>query len=121
MAYTKNTWRTGDIVSSVKLNHMEDGVAAAYEVMVINDNNGTLDKTWQEIHDAMAAGTFCVVKKTAQEIGKDYVRNYPVVETVKTGMASPYTYAVNTTFNNQEGVEYTTTSETGYPASSDFG
>lgn len=47
MAYTKNTWKTGDIVSSQKLNHMEDGIANAYEVMVINDTNGTIDKTWQ--------------------------------------------------------------------------
>lgn len=27
--YTKNTWQTGDIVSSEKLNHMEDGIADA--------------------------------------------------------------------------------------------
>lgn len=34
MAYTKyekNSWKTGDVVSSVKLNHMEDGIAAASE------------------------------------------------------------------------------------------
>lgn len=61
MAYTKNTWNTGDIVSSQKLNHMEDGIVGAYEVMVINDDDGTLDKTWQEIHDAMAQGKLCVV------------------------------------------------------------
>ena len=29
MSYTKNTWQTGDIVSSAKLNHMEDGIADA--------------------------------------------------------------------------------------------
>ena len=29
MSYTKNTWQTGDIVSSEKLNHMEDGIADA--------------------------------------------------------------------------------------------
>ena len=63
MAYTKNTWETGDIVSSQKLNHMEDGIADAYEVMVINDNNGALDKTWQEIYDAMAQGKLCVVRR----------------------------------------------------------
>ena len=62
MAYTKNTWNTGDIVSSQKLNHMEDGIAGAYEVMVINNTEEMLDKTWQEIYDAMAQGKLCVVK-----------------------------------------------------------
>lgn len=62
MAYTKNTWTDGDIVTSAKLNHMEDGIEGAYEVMVINDTDGTLDKTWQEIYDAMAQGKFCVHK-----------------------------------------------------------
>lgn len=113
MAYTKNTWKTGDIVSSQKLNHMEGGIAGAYEVMVINDTDGTLDKTWQEIYDAMVAGTFCVVKKVEQKIGNTYARNYPVVEAVNNEMDG--TYNVSTTFNNQSGVKYTTTSATGYP------
>lgn len=29
MAYTKQTWTTGDTVTSTKLNHMEDGIEAA--------------------------------------------------------------------------------------------
>ncbi len=61
MAYTKNTWNTGDIVSSQKLNHMEDGIANSENVFIVggaslNGNGnpeGTLDKTWQEIHDAL--------------------------------------------------------------------
>lgn len=62
MAYTKNTWKTGDIVSSQKLNHMEDGIANSENVFIVGGvmldddgeiNSGTLDKTWQEIHDAM--------------------------------------------------------------------
>lgn len=63
MAYTKNTWNTGDIVSSQKLNHMEDGIVDAGGIMVINDTDNTLDKTWQEIYDAMAQGILCVVRK----------------------------------------------------------
>lgn len=113
MAYTKNTWRTGDIVSSQKLNHMEDGIEGAYEVMVINNTDETLDKTWQEIYDAMVAGTFCVVKEVGQSMSGPYVRNYPVVEVVNNGMNG--TYNVSTTSNNQSGVRYTTTSANGYP------
>lgn len=29
MSYTKNTWQSGDVVTSAKLNHMEDGIEAA--------------------------------------------------------------------------------------------
>ena len=28
MSYTPNTWATGDIVTSEKLNHMEQGIAS---------------------------------------------------------------------------------------------
>ena len=35
MAYTKNTWNTGDIVSSQKLNHMEDGIANSENVFIV--------------------------------------------------------------------------------------
>lgn len=57
MAYTKNTWVTGDIVTSAKLNHMEDGIANAGGLVVAIDWDDTLettilDKTWQEIHNA---------------------------------------------------------------------
>lgn len=34
MSYTKNTWKSGDIVTSAKLNNMENGIAAA--------NNGSI-------------------------------------------------------------------------------
>jgi hypothetical protein len=68
MAYEKNTWARGDIVTSAKLNHMEDGIANAGRTLVIGgfrtDDNGsfvgTSDKTWQEIHDALVAGKECI-------------------------------------------------------------
>lgn len=51
MSYTPNTWKSGDVVTSAKLNNMEQGIANAGG-MIVHDNNGTLDKTWQEIYDA---------------------------------------------------------------------
>lgn len=91
MAYTKNTWQTGDIVTSQKLNHMEDGIANSENVFIVGgvsfDENsnlvGTLDKTWQEIHDAMQnkiclvvfsdnVGIFQFLVESAVEIGNDY-------------------------------------------------
>ena len=70
MAYEKNTWKTGDVVTSAKLNHMEDGIASG-EVMVVNatvdESASTLDKTWQEIRDALAAGVMVIVAVALDE------------------------------------------------------
>lgn len=58
MAYEPTNWKTGDVVTSAKLNKLEQGVAAGSGVLVVQmtvdeaANRGTLDKTWQEIHDA---------------------------------------------------------------------
>jgi len=112
MAYTKTTWTDGDIVTSEKLNHMEDGIANS-GVMVINDTDGTLDKTWQEIHDAMEANTFCVIKKAVQVIGNSGVHNYLVTEAMNDGIAG--SYRVNTLFEPNVSNKYVTTSATGYP------
>ena len=55
MAYEKQTWTCGDTITADKMNHMEEGIAnagsSALEVSV--GSNNTLDKTWQEIYDAM--------------------------------------------------------------------
>lgn len=51
MSYTPNTWKSGDVVTSAKLNNMEQGIANA-GAMIAHDNSDTLDKTWQEVHDA---------------------------------------------------------------------
>ena len=94
MAYIPTEWKAGDIVTSEKLNKLENGVEAVSEselpVVTASDNGNvltvvegawakaspiggsgilvigmteesnvfTLDKTWQEIHDA----TFAVIK-----------------------------------------------------------
>lgn len=54
MAYVKQTWQTGDTVTSAKLNHMEDGIAASDGAALVvgsttEGNTITLDKTYAEI------------------------------------------------------------------------
>lgn len=40
MAYTKQTWATGDTVTAAKLNHMEDGIAdGSYDLEFISVEN----------------------------------------------------------------------------------
>lgn len=68
MSYIKQTWTRGDTITADKLNHMEDGIANNGSFLIVNDEyheelDGTvLDKTWQEIYDAMEAGVVCFVK-----------------------------------------------------------
>ena len=60
MAYTKNTWQTGDVVTAEKLNNMENGIAGASLVVNV-DMTGTLDKTAKQIRDAAQSGVVSVV------------------------------------------------------------
>lgn len=54
MAYTPTNWQTGDTITAEKLNNMEQGIASAGDggLLIVNESNHTLDKTWQEISDA---------------------------------------------------------------------
>lgn len=60
MSYEPTTWKDGDLVTSAKLNKLEQGVAngGSNEMVLLHvTDNGdgtstyTLDKTWQEIWD----------------------------------------------------------------------
>lgn len=62
MSYTPTNWKSGDVVTSAKLNKLEQGVAeAGGGVLVVYAETDTetgstsLYSTWQEIHDAMLA------------------------------------------------------------------
>ena len=53
MSYEPTNWKDGDLVTSAKLNKIEQGIAAGGGVLIVNgDENGRLDRTWQEIYDA---------------------------------------------------------------------
>lgn len=55
MAYEPTNWKTGDIVTSAKLNKLEQGVqdAGPLIVNIVTVSGGRrLDKTWNQIHDA---------------------------------------------------------------------
>lgn len=55
MSYEPTNWKSGDTVTSAKLNKIEQGIANAGGgggALIVTNTDGTLDKTWQEIHDA---------------------------------------------------------------------
>ena len=64
MAYERQTWECGETITAEKLNHMEEGISSASgggTPLIVNDVNETLDKTWQEIHDAFVGGQIVIV------------------------------------------------------------
>jgi len=64
MAYTKQTWQNGDVITAEKLNHMEDGIASGGTLVIgctNNDGNIVLDKTWQEINNFYLNGGSAVI------------------------------------------------------------
>jgi hypothetical protein len=77
--------------------------------MVHEDKNGTLDKTWQEIHDAVAAGQFIVVQFENEDgIFWSYISSVESDSSYyRVNVFSPGPMATN---------EYGTDSPTGYPA-----
>ena len=55
MSYSKNTWQSGDVVTSAKLNNIEGGIESASSAVIVveytdEDDTITLGMTWQEIH-----------------------------------------------------------------------
>lgn len=61
MAYTKQTWATGEVITQEKLNHAEEGIEGAYETFKVTftetDNGSSVtyscDKTYAEITEAI--------------------------------------------------------------------
>ena len=110
MAYEKQTWQTGDVITQEKLNHMEDGIAGAGggSVLVVNVNEDAstesriLDKTWAEIQEAMVSHG--VVARMTLLGGAD------VYSPVMIGLDSNGLYSV-TILN----ITFTTVSIDGYP------
>ena len=120
MSYVKQTWQTGDVVTSAKLNHMEDGIAAGggsgggVLVVGMDTTTFTLDKTWQEIYDAMAAGQIAVIGY-AMETGDALISGrYPVVQAIR--QSGSYSVATLSLDINEVAVAtFAASSADGYP------
>lgn len=81
MAYTPNTWATGDTITAAKLNNMESGIANAGSALIVDtngqytnnggefDGNETLNATFAEIYDALASGTPVYIRRRIEVDG----------------------------------------------------
>lgn len=61
MPYVEHTWTNGETITAAKMNNIEEGIAEAAQSggggMLVHISDGTLDKTFSEIWDALYAGT----------------------------------------------------------------
>ena len=100
MTYTPKEWQYGDTIAAEDLNHIEQGVAnsSGTEPLIVNDNDGVLNKTWQEIYDAMPNTMFVFEegKVLINRVGQNPITRDYMVEA--------------------DGISYTTQTADGYPA-----
>ena len=117
MAYEKQTWVTGEVITKEKLNHMEDGIVNSGGVIASNfGEDYTLDKTWNEINTALRNGQLVILNGT----DGDTALCGPVVETTIDGDSSGSIYVVVmiTVTSDQTviPVAFTTSDPDGYPS-----
>lgn len=119
MSYEPTNWVTGDIVTADKLNNIESGVLSAsgsgtFIISMTSENDvDTLDKTWKEIHDAMASGQIAII--LIEEDANTVYQN-PIVSVAKSDGSKPYVVEWE---NGGGTVLYYATTENDYPSSDD--
>lgn len=111
MSYDPTIWKSGDVVTSAKLNKIEKGIEDAGSggggggafVCTLNMQTMALDKTWQEIHDAVFS--VIVIHITEDSISRIVVSGTESVE----GQFLVTGYTGNTAY------QWKATSADGYP------
>lgn len=116
MAYEKQTWVTGEVITKEKLNHMEDGIAnggsggsALYVGAETVGNTTTLDKTWNEIKEAVDNGQICISKITVDGPLNGNFLNYLISVFVANGQS--YTVEFGNNLNS-----FSTDDPNGFPS-----
>lgn len=102
MGYTKNSWQSGDIITKIKLDNMEDGIAGAYGMFITitvgSDGEGhttfTMDKTYSEILSAMESGKYvCSFDNGALELVVQVNNLKVITATLASDFTTTYTAA----------------------------
>lgn len=87
MSYEPTNWKTGDIVTSQKLNKMESGIAGAGGVFVVkgieDQETGyyNLDKTFAEINEAAKNGLVVLILEDPNNVTPELLIGTAVQET----------------------------------------
>lgn len=127
MAYTKNTWASGDVVTAEKLNHIEDGIesAATAELPAVSDtDNGdvltVVDGVWGKAAPSGGGVDMVVVYVTAApaDVGYTFATETAyadILAEIEAGKVVIYW----ATFDNDESVNIEMSVSVGYSKSGD--
>ena len=107
--YEKQTWKTGDVITEEKLNHMEDGIFNSGALVLVADENATLNHTWEEIKNAIMSGRNVGMVVTT-EGSNETSTHFEIVYSADTRNDGAIEYCVEL-----DGKTYATNSPTGYP------
>lgn len=120
MSYEPTEWKSGDVITSTKLNKIENGIQAAASggggALIVGDNvDGTgLNKTWKEINDALQTmPVYYVYSVEGTEIS-----SCPVISTTQSdGSYVVYIagYMISGNHITMDAWKLETDSENGYP------
>lgn len=114
MAYTKQTWTTGDTITAAKLNHMEDGIAdggsGEYDIVIeldgSTDEYSAVGKSVSELYEMISTKMNVAAKhiSTFDMMGDTITTyEYPVVITAST---QNNVSTVSITFSSGSGNEW---------------
>lgn len=62
MAYEPTVWKSGDVVTSAKLNKIEQGIANAALLVTVDENTGACDTKASVMYNAIANGQLVIIK-----------------------------------------------------------
>jgi len=117
MAYEKQTWTNGDVITADKLNHIEDGIingGVFTFTATQNDNGIILNKTWREIKNAIENGMICVFTYTDESV-TDQSATIQLNSSLDME-SSEYSVNVAMAVAGSAATTFSTDSENGYPS-----
>lgn len=81
LRYDPTVWQTGDVITAVRLNKMEEGIYGAHSLLVTYTSDGdttTLSCTYNQVKAALQAGSRVIAQVTTELEGTVYY-SFPFV------------------------------------------
>lgn len=112
MAYEPYEWKAKDNITTARLNHIEQGIAAGGGAMVVSmdldseSTSVTFPMTWKEVNDTITSGTIVIFKINSS----DNNTSTSIVTTFRSGGGKYKLYVAGF-----ESATFSATSENDYP------
>ena len=120
MSYTPTEWKSGDVITAEKLNHIEEGIGEAggssgggaliLRPLATPQAGHALDfeETFDEVYDALQAGTPCYVIQTEVQTGPDYSQEYDYyARIIKCSIMGSKSFTLDVNIPGENGVSDT--------------